>query len=208
MNTNAATLAPVPRLDLDPVRWVAEYRDYLIRFALQRVNDHGLAEDLVQETFLSAWNARNSFRGDCSERTWLTGVLRNKIVDHWRRSARRPMVLASDFDEAFEDTPSTPWLENRANERDTFDPDVAVERAEMLELLDRAVDRLPGSMGEAFRMREMQGRSTDEITRALNISKGNLWVLIHRAKQMLKDQLQGAWLGNDMGLGGGAKLAA
>jgi RNA polymerase sigma-70 factor (ECF subfamily) len=187
-----------PRHQLDPARWIAEYRDFLIRYALQRVSDHGLAEDLAQETFLSAWNARHSFRGDCSERTWLTGVLRNKIVDHWRRNARRPLVLAGEFDQDAEDGGvSTPWIESRPDERDTNHPAAAAERAELLSLLDDAVNRLPGSMGRAFRMREIQGRSTEEITSSLNISKANLWVLIHRAKQALRNELQGAWLGHE-----------
>ena len=151
---------------LNPKNWIRDYRDYLLRYALQRISDHGIAEDLVQETFLSAWNARKRFRGDCTERTWLTGVLRNKIVDQYRRNARKPMTLAGDLEADTEDGgPSTPWLENRANDRDTFDPDAATERAEFMTLLDEAVDTLPDSMGRAFRMREMQGYSTEEITR-------------------------------------------
>ncbi|MCB1237312.1 MAG: sigma-70 family RNA polymerase sigma factor [Verrucomicrobiae bacterium] len=190
------------RHTLDPANWIQNYRDYLQRFALQRVSDFGAVEDLVQDTFLSAWNARNGFRGDCSERTWLTGVLRNKIVDHYRRNARRPLLLESDL-EAGRDTDdsraSTPWIESRPDESDTFQPDRVTDRAEFMRLLDQAVTRLPGTMGHAFRMREMQGRSTDEITRKLKITKGNLWVLIHRAKQHLQRQLGAAWLGLDLG---------
>ena len=208
MNTTATPSRP--RHELNPSHWDTEYRDYLIRFALQRVSDYGHAEDLVQETFLSAWNARNSFRGDCTERTWLTGVLRNKIIDQYRRNARRPLLLAGDFEsDGGEDGPSTPWLENRANEKDLFDPDVAIERAEVMTLIDEAVNRLPEAMGQAYRMREIQGRSTEEITRTMNITKGNLWVLIHRAKQALKDQLKNVLgSGADFDLGSGAGAAA
>jgi RNA polymerase sigma-70 factor (ECF subfamily) len=208
----ATNITPIrPKHELVPTNWATEYREYLIRFALQRVSDYGTAEDLVQETFLSAWNARHNFRGDCTERTWLTGVLRNKIIDQYRRNARRPMILAGDFEaERMDEGPATPWLENRANDRDIFDPDKAAERAEIMVLLDEAVDKLPESMGTAYRMREIQGRSTEEITRVLNISKGNLWVLIHRAKQALKDQLKGVWGGADINLdtGAGAGMAA
>ena len=56
---------------LNPNLWNVAYREYLIRFALMRVSDYGTAEDLVQEAFLSGWNGRHHFRGDCSERTWL-----------------------------------------------------------------------------------------------------------------------------------------
>ncbi|MCB1065358.1 MAG: sigma-70 family RNA polymerase sigma factor [Verrucomicrobiae bacterium] len=198
-----ANVIPIqPKHQLDPANWGTDYREYLIRFALQRISDYGLAEDLVQDTFLSAWNARESFRGDCAERTWLTGVLRNKIIDHYRRNARRPMILAGDFEAQQQDEgPATPWLENRANETDTYDPSKATERAEMMTLLDAAVDQLPEAMAQAYRMREIQGRSTEEITRTLKISKGNLWVLIHRAKQALKEELQGVWGGPDYGTG-------
>lgn len=208
MNAIPLSLTANARHALDPARWSELHGDYLLRFALSRVKDHGTAEDLVQDTFLSAWNARASFRGDCAERTWLTGVLRNKIVDHWRRVARRPLTLAGDFDEEREESGGTPWLENRADHRDTFDPDTAADRAEMLALLDEAVERLPGTMGRAFRMREIQGRTTEEITRALNISKANLWVLIHRAKQVLRDQLGPIWLGEEAGAPRATRLAA
>jgi DNA-directed RNA polymerase specialized sigma24 family protein len=60
-------------------------------------------------------------------------------------------------------------------------------------------------MGEAFRMRELQGRSTEEITRELKISKANLWVLIHRAKQTLGESLADQWADLD---GFGTRLAA
>lgn len=184
---------------LDPSNWIREHRDYLVRYALPRVSDYGVAEDLVQDTFVSAWNARKGFRGDCTERTWLTGVLRNKIVDYYRRNARRPLTLATDLEGPSDDSRQSEvsWMDSRANSRDTFDPDVATERAEFMSLLDRAVDELPSVMGKAFRMREMHGQSTEEITRALDISKNNLWVLIHRAKQLLKQRLGSAWFGDD-----------
>ena len=182
---------------LDPANWDELYREYLIRYARQRVSDFRTAEDLVQETFLSAWKSRNRFRGDCQERTWLTGVLRNKIIDHYRKTGRRPSVLTTDLEfQSLEEGDQAPWIDRRADERTDLQPVAAVERHEFMEDLDEAVEQLPETMGRAFRMREMEGFSTDEITRTLNISKGNLWVLIHRAKQALGDQLRGNWFGN------------
>lgn len=196
------------RHHLEPARWSENHRDYLIQFALKRVHDHGQAEDLVQDSFLSAWNARGTFRGDCSERTWLTGVLKNKIVDHWRRVARRPLILAGDFERDEDGGSDVPWLENVPG-RGTFpDPEGSVDRAEMMALVRAAVDRLPGAMGQAFRMREFQGKSTEEITSTLKISKANLWVLIHRARQLLRHQLAPAWLGEETGTKNEARLAA
>lgn len=178
---------------LNPESWSESYRDFLLRFARQRVSDAGNAEDLVQDTFLSAWGGRSGFRGDCTERTWLTGILRNKIIDHYRRTARRGSILASDLEKEEEGTPGTPWMERQADERMIARPEAQADRMEFMRDLEEAIASLPSKMGEAFRMREIQGLSTEEVTAALGITKANLWVLIHRARQALGDQLQQDW---------------
>ena len=182
---------------LEPLQWSDLYREYLMRFALQKISDYGTAEDLVQDTFLSAWNARERFRGECNERTWLTGVLRNKIIDLYRKNGRRPSVLTTDLDSnPYNETESTAWIDRQADKRTINQPQAATERSEFMRDLEDAVTNLPETMGTAFRMREMQGYSTKEITDTLNISRSNLWVLIHRAKQALSDQLSPNWLGH------------
>ena len=78
MSVNAVT---------DPEDWVDRHGDALYRYALLRLRSPDLAADVVQETFLEALRARSSFSGRSSERTWLVGILRHKIVDHLRKSA-------------------------------------------------------------------------------------------------------------------------
>lgn len=180
--------------ELNPERWNLDHREALLRFALQRVSDYGTAEDLVQEAFLSAWNGRAQFRGDCAERSWLVGILRNKIIDHYRRSARRPSVLASDLETAGSEE-SVSWIERQAEARGSHDPFLRLDRREFLADLDEALSQLPEKMAGAFRLREIEGLETEEITRRLGISKANLWVLIHRAKQALAGSLAGRWSG-------------
>ncbi|MCG8601728.1 MAG: sigma-70 family RNA polymerase sigma factor, partial [Verrucomicrobiales bacterium] len=117
---------------LNPENWNVAYRDYLIRFALQRVSDYGTAEDLVQDTFLSGWNARKKFRGDCNERTWLTGILRNKVIDHYRRTGRRPSVLTTDLEFPAEEGDSTAWIDRQPDLRLVHRPEAESERNEFL----------------------------------------------------------------------------
>lgn len=178
---------------LNPEQWNLSYREYLLRFALQRISDYGSAEDLVQDTFLSGWNARRQFRGDCSEKTWLTGILRNKIIDHYRRNSRRPSVIASDLDGPADESGSVSWMDRQPDLRPVNRPGSETDKREFLDELDRAVNSLPEKMGLAYRMREIEGQSTEEITRKLGITKANLWVLIHRAKQALGEQLEANW---------------
>ena len=151
--------------------------------------------DLVQDTFLSVWTARERFHGSCSEKTWLVGVLRNKVIDHYRRTSRRPLMTESDLESYTRDESgsSEAWMDQHAIASDRFNPYKNTERFEFMQQLDEGIDLLPDLSGKAFRMREIQGLSTDEITRALNITKSNLWVLIHRAKSGLQDHFNGVW---------------
>lgn len=181
---------------LEPNNWNLAYREFLLHFALTRVSDYGTAEDLVQETFLSGWKGRRYFRGDCSERTWLVGILKNKIIDHYRKTGRRPAILSGDLDSDRSDgSGSVAWIDRQADLRLAGQPVAAAESNEFLEDLEAAVSNLPGKMGMAFRMRELEGLSTEEIVEALDISKSNLWVLIHRAKQTLSEGLKENWEG-------------
>lgn len=103
---------------LNPEHWNIAYRDYLVQFALQRISDYGTAEDLVQETFLSAWNSKDRFRGDCTERTWLTGILRNKIIDQYRRNGRRPSLLETDLEaRSHESDERISWMEQQPDRK-------------------------------------------------------------------------------------------
>lgn len=193
MKASSQTIANEPRNELQPGLWPAHHGDYLLNFASSKVSDRGQAEDLVQETFMAAWKGRKGFRGDCTERTWLTGVLRNKIIDHYRSSARRPLVREADvaINDDSEDRGS--WIEAQPSVSPASDPVVITEQREFMTVLDKALTKLPEAAGRAFRMREIQGYSTDEIAETLNISRGNLWVLIHRAKAALRSQMDLAW---------------
>jgi RNA polymerase sigma factor (sigma-70 family) len=70
---------------LDPHKWVDNYADYLYAYAISRINDEEQARDLVQEVFLAALERADKFEGKSTERTWLTAILKNKIVDIYRK---------------------------------------------------------------------------------------------------------------------------
>ena len=89
---------------LTPDNWINTYGDALYSYTLARINDTGLAEDLVQETFLSAWKARESYKGEASEKSWLFTICKNKIIDYYRKKARdivQPMSESSSTDGFF-----------------------------------------------------------------------------------------------------------
>ena len=92
----ATTAAPAPGLS-DPERWVDEHSDYLFKYALSRLRDPLKAEDAVQETFLAALKGGKSFQGRSAEKSWLVGILKNKICDHYRKASRETSFTDLEF---------------------------------------------------------------------------------------------------------------
>ena len=70
---------------LKPNLWVDKYSDYLFNFTIIKVNDSEIAKDLISETFLAGLKSKDNFKGEASERTWLTSILKRKIIDHYRK---------------------------------------------------------------------------------------------------------------------------
>ncbi len=176
----------------DPASWVDLYADALYRFALIRVNDAGLAEDLVQETFLAALKAKDSFSGASAEKTWLISILKHKIIDHYRKTARRdtPVELPSDDD--FDERGM--WKLSRAPQAWPDNPDEEYSQGEFWTILQRCLERLPERIAAVFSMREIDGYDSKEICKELDLSSSNLWVILHRARASLRKCLQSLWI--------------
>jgi RNA polymerase sigma-70 factor (TIGR02943 family) len=170
----------------EPALWVERHGDTLFRYALFRVGDSQAAADLVQETFLAALKARGDFAGQSSERTWLLGILKHKLADHFRRQGRQCPVSAMQ--------PETETLADFFDERGRWrvkpgpapaDPAAALEREEFWETFRGCLGRLPARLAAAFALREVDGLTSEEICEQLDVSANNLWVLLHRARLSL-----------------------
>ncbi len=181
----------------DPNTWLDQHGDVLFRYALLRVRNTTLAEDMVQETLLAALKARFSYAGASSERTWLIGILNHKVIDHFRLTHReRPLEESLPDDggisnELFDAgghwmrTPST-WS----------NPDQAFEQQKFWETLADCVARLPPRLAELFILREINGMDTEEACKVLNISTtNNAWVMLSRARMQLRQCLEVKWFG-------------
>ncbi len=180
----------------EPGTWVDEHGDALFRYALLRLRDRGAAEDVVQETFLAAVRSRNEFQGESQARTWLTGILRHKIGDHFRKHGREVQVGGPDdadptMDSWFDDKGF--WL--KPPKLWDMDPAHLVERQEFWRVLQDCMDALPSRASEAFALRVVNDTKADEVCKVLGISQTNLWVLLHRARARLRACLEVKWFG-------------
>ena len=195
--TVSVSEAPVP---IDPERWVDEHGDHLFRYAIVRLRDESLAEDAVQETLLSAIQSRESYSGRSAERTWLIGILKHKIIDHFRKHSREvPLDPAdtdlSEFDPLFErqDEFQDHWNDYLSPRIWRRSPDDALQEDEFFGVLQRCLSKLPERVATVFSLREMNDLDTDEICEILALSSNNFWVMMHRARMSLRRCIEINW---------------
>ena len=174
--------------------WLAAHGDYLFNLAVSQVRDPLVAEDLVQETFLAALRARDRFAGRSSDRTWLVGILRHKIYDHLRRVCReRPVHSDSQTARSDQETwdDSVLWAHEVAGE--CLEPSRRMELSELRGALETALGKLPPRIAQVFQLYEVEERPNREVCQQLEISESNLWVMLHRARKQLRDELAAWW---------------
>jgi len=165
-----------------------QHRPALYKYAVRAVSDPDLAQDLVQDTFVAALGA-GGFRGDSSLRTWLTGILKHKIIDAYRDRARA-MVSLDDTGAGGDEDERMPGIETLA--APDANPEYQLEQKRFWESFRKLLERLPERTAQAFVMADFGGESTDEICAKLGVSRNNLWVLRHRARQFLRGSMSQA----------------
>lgn len=180
--------------NLDPETWLDQYGNYLYRFALARIKDQAVAEDLVQETFLAALHGRKNFKGRSAVKTWLSAILKYKIVDYLRKKSREQLI--SDTDTITESVDG--FFHRNGNwkirpEKWNLDPSKIYEQREFLDTLYKCLSELPDRLSKAFVLREMEGYSTKEICNDLQVSATNSWVMLYRARMFLRRCLELFW---------------
>lgn len=184
----------------NPASWVDDHGDCLFRFALMRLRDASLAEDVVQETLLSAIQAVSSYSGNATERTWLIGILKHKIIDHYRKNNKQVQLTEEDTDlsgtERFFERPDK-WDGHWAVPLRPVDPEQSpeevIERGEFWDVMKACLSALPDRVANVFTLREMDGLTTEEICDALGLSSSNFWVIMHRARMQLRRCIEIKW---------------
>ena len=180
---------------VDPEIWVEAYRNSLFKYAISRLGDVDLAEEKIQETFLSALQSRKGFQGLASEKTWLISILKRKIYDHFRRIGREKQFKRTFPIECSKYEPFDRRRMLALRSRVWFsDPSMVYEQKEFLKIFKHALSELPDRTAQAFILREVIELSSQEICEFMNLSICNLYVMVHRARKRLRDYVQLKWL--------------
>ncbi len=184
-----------PARSFDPSLWVDRYGEALYRYALVRVRRPEVAEDLVQEALLAGLRGKDRFQGTSAEQTWLTGILRHKIMDHFRSRT-------GEVQQAVEEDEGVDWLDAFFDEKqhwlrppnpDAVQPQALLERKEFWDVLDACLDDLPPRTREVFARRVMENEETAVICKAVGVSATNLGVILFRARSQMRRCLMLRW---------------
>ncbi|MEW7291599.1 RNA polymerase sigma factor [Aquimarina sp. 2304DJ70-9] len=174
--------------ELNPCAWIDLYHDNFIIYTIKRIDDYELAKDIVQETFIAAFRSVPNYKGKASERTWLISILKRKIIDYYRKRntrQRKTFVLASYIQREEHEN----WLEKKVVDSSHKTLYNNLDSNHLKLKIQSAIKKLPQKQAQAISLK-IRGWGTQEICEELEISKPNLWVMIHRARQVLKNELK------------------
>jgi RNA polymerase sigma-70 factor (ECF subfamily) len=195
---NPANAQPAATLS-DPERWVDEHGDYLFKFALLRLRDPQKAEDAVQETFLAALKGGKTFAGRSAEKSWLVGILKNKICDQFRQLSRETTFTDLEF---YRDEESDRFVGDGLGQGGWIHERGPQEWPEAVASLDNELfwktyrdcaGKLPPKVAAVFTLREVDGVASKEVCALLDLTESNLWVMLHRARMALRRCLETNW---------------
>lgn len=175
----------------DIIIWVKTYTNNLFSYTLAKVQQKQIAEDLVQETFLAAYQSHNKYQGKSSIKTWLFSILNHKIADHYRSKYNAGTGLTSG-------TIEQPFDENQRwkqeyRPKDWGNDKELLDDPEFTKVLKNCFQKLPEKWSSAMQMKYLEEYNADGICSKLEITKSNFWQIIHRAKIQLRNCLEIQW---------------
>lgn len=167
-----------------------DHGDALYAYARTRLENDDDIQDCIQETLLAAIKNAETFAGRSSERTWLIGILKFKIIDLYRARAREVRNVETDDADYFGE--DRHWQTERAPQAWEKSPLETLEDDELREHLYTCIQNLPAPMRAAVILREFDAAATAEICKQLAITATNLNVILYRARMHLRACLEAA----------------
>ncbi len=178
--------------------WFELHADELFGWAFHKTSSKEMAEDLVQETFLSAVKGFKNFKGNSQPKTWLFAILNNKIIDYYRKRAKSSALEGKATEQkiiqktnSYFDSHQN-WVVTR-KEVAWEEEEHLLDNNEFNKILDLCVGKLPDNWRLAIVSKYLSDKPTDKICQEMDVTLSNYWQIVHRAKLMLKKCIDHNW---------------
>ena len=190
----------VERADADLVRQAAEgdrdafrelferYQRRVLSVVMGMLHDREAALDVTQETFIKAYRSIDRFKGEASFYTWIYRIAVNLAIDWQRREWRRPMAAPTRSPSG--DGPEEDAIDRIGDETPGNDPFLATRDRQLRERVREAIEELTPDHKAVILLREVEGLSYDEISRAMQCSIGTVMSRLHYARKKLQKRLK------------------
>ena len=163
---------------------VLKYQRKLMRLILFFVKDHAEAEDIVQETFIKAYRALPSFRGESAFYTWLYRIGVNSAKNHLNSQRRRVSTLPEN------DTQDSDSFNDSDGLRESNTPDSVLASKQLAEKVNETMNALPEDLRIAISLREIEGLSYEEIAEMMECPIGTVRSRIFRAREIIASKIR------------------
>jgi len=160
------------------------HNQVMFRTARAILKDDADAEEAVQESWLQAYRAMGTFRGDARLSTWLVRIAVNESLGRLRRSRRSAEVIPMSVDDV-----ETPMQENMPDESPGAGPEIQAMRGEVRKLIESRIDKLPDAFRTVFVLRAVEEMSVEETAEALGIPEATVRTRFFRARSLLRESL-------------------
>ena len=158
---------------------VSEHSSFVYNVAYRMMGNPDDADEVVQDTFLSAYRARDRFRGDAQVTTWLYRIATNAALMRLRKNSRKKEI-STDPTEVYQRIDRADWADA---------PDRTALNNELSQEIQRGIQRLPDDLKAAVILRDVQELTNDEAARVLEVSVSALKARLHRGRGMLRNIL-------------------
>ena len=180
-----------------PENWLNDYGDLLYRYALVRVRSEPVAEDLLKETLMAGILAFDKFSGQSSVSTWLTGILKHKIMDYFRKNKYQHQAKPLTQIDLAEDLIDYQFNQQGGWNIDLTEwntPERSLNDQQFWQILQQCLDRLPKKMADLLMMRTLNDVSSEDCCQVLGFQTTNqLWVALSRTRMKLRQCLDVKW---------------
>ena len=161
-----------------------EHNQRLFRTARAILRDDAEAEEAVQEAWLQAYRAMDTFRGEAKLSTWLTRIVANEALGRLRRAKRTAEVIPISIDET-----DMPADHDTREENASAAPEVQAMRGEMRAIIEAGIDKLPDAFRTVFVLRAVEEMTVEETAAALDIPEATVRTRFFRARSLLRESI-------------------